>query len=134
MWSMSTADPRNPSRARLALLSALLLSVLMVPLLRTPAGAANPNPKAIVDAAKAQGIVGEQADGYLGLVHGTASPAITAAVTQINAGRAAVYRSTATKTGVSVAAAGQATAQQLFARMPAGEYYKPLGGGWKKKP
>ena len=40
-----------------------------------------------MDAAKAAGMVGEQADGYLGIVTG-ADGAITAAVNEINAGRA----------------------------------------------
>jgi uncharacterized protein YdbL (DUF1318 family) len=88
--------------------------------------------KVVVDAAKAQGQVGEQADGFLGVVSGT-DPALRAAVAEINAGRAAAYRETAAKTGVTAEAAGQATAQQLFARLAAGEYYKPAGGNWTKK-
>ena len=88
--------------------------------------------KATVDAAKAQGKVGEQADGFLGVVSG-GDPALQGAVAEINAGRAAAYRDTAAKTGVTPEAAGQATAQQLFGRLAAGEYYKPAGGGWTKK-
>lgn len=88
--------------------------------------------KATVDAAKAKGLVGEQADGYLGVVSG-ADPAITAAVNAINAGRGDVYAQTAARTGVSRDAAGQAAGAQLIARTPAGEYIKPLGGSWTKK-
>ena len=89
--------------------------------------------KATVDTAKAQGTVGEQGDGYLGLVTGSADPATIAAMQQINAGRAAVYRDTASKTGVSVAAAGEATAKLLLAKVPTGQFYKPLGGSWTRK-
>jgi uncharacterized protein YdbL (DUF1318 family) len=89
--------------------------------------------KATVDAAKAAGVVGEQADGFLGLVAGSADPAVTAAVAEINAGRAQTYKDIAAKTGVSVAAAGEATAQQLISRLPPGGYYKPLGGSWARK-
>lgn len=89
--------------------------------------------KATIDAAKAKGTVGEQGDGYLGLVSGSAEPATIAAMHEINAGRAAVYHQTAEKSGVSVEAAGEATAKVLFAKMPAGQYYKPLGGRWTKK-
>ncbi|HUZ13481.1 MAG TPA: DUF1318 domain-containing protein [Caulobacteraceae bacterium] len=89
--------------------------------------------KATVDAAKAQGVVGEQGDGYLGLVSGAADPAVRAAVAEINAGRAQAYKAIAARTGVSQAAAGQATAQQLFARLPPGAYYQPLGGSWARK-
>ena len=59
---------------------------------------------------KAAGTVGEQADGYLGFVSGSADGAtLTAAVNDINAGRANVYADTASKTGVTRDAAGQAT-------------------------
>jgi len=89
--------------------------------------------KAAVDAAKARGVVGEQGDGYLGFVSGSADPAVKAAVDEINAGRAKVYKDTAAKTGVTESAAGQATALQLFARLPTGAYYRPVGGDWTRK-
>src|SRR5262249_8978680 len=101
-------------------------------LLNTPAFADLAADKATVDAAKSAGKVGEQADGYLGIVAG-ADGAISAAVDSINAGRRQVYTQTATKSGVSPDAAGQATGAQLIAKTPAGEFIKPLGGGWTKK-
>ena len=90
-------------------------------------------PKAVVVAAKADGLVGEQGDGFLGLVSSSAPPAVKAAVEEINAGRAQAYKDIAAKTGVDVSAAGEATARQLEAKVPAGGYFKPLGGGWTKK-
>lgn len=89
--------------------------------------------KATIDTAKAQGVVGEQGDGYLGLVTGSADPAITAALEQINAGRGAVFAQSAAKSGVSPQAAGEAAAKLLIAKVKPGEYYKPLGGAWTKK-
>lgn len=89
--------------------------------------------KATVDAAKASGVVGEQGDGFLGLVTGAAPPAVKAAVTEINYGRAKAYQDIAAKTGVAESAAGEATARQLETRVPAGDYFKPLGGSWTKK-
>ncbi len=89
--------------------------------------------KAAVDAGKAAGTVGEQGDGYVGFVSGGGDAALTAAVRDINAGRAAAYRDIAAKTGVSPEAAGQATAEQLRGRLAAGQYYKPVGGGWTRK-
>src|SRR5215471_1351386 len=62
--------------------------------------------KAIVDSAKAAGVVGEQSDGFLGLVTGAADPAIKAAMAEINAGRAQIYREAAAKNGVTPEAAG----------------------------
>lgn len=99
-----------------------------------PAMADIASAKAAVDAAKAQGIVGEQGDGYLGLVTGSADAAVTAAMGEINAGRAAVFRETAAKTGVTPQAAGEAAAVQIFAKIPSGQYFKPLNGSWTKKP
>jgi len=37
------------------------------------------------------------------------------------------------KTNVTPAAAGQATAVQLFARLPAGQFFRPLNGNWTRK-
>jgi uncharacterized protein YdbL (DUF1318 family) len=88
--------------------------------------------KAAVDAGKAAGTVGEQADGYLGIVSG-GDAALRASVAEINTGRSAVYKDIAAKTGVTPEAAGQATAKQLYARVAPGQYWKPLEGGWMKK-
>jgi uncharacterized protein YdbL (DUF1318 family) len=103
------------------------LGAVALPVLAQSAAA-----KAAVDAGKASGTVGEQADGFLGVVSG-GDAATRAAVAEINAGRAAVYKDTAAKTGVTAEAAGQATAKQLYARLVPGQYWKPLDGGWTKK-
>jgi uncharacterized protein YdbL (DUF1318 family) len=90
--------------------------------------------KARVDAAKAAGIVGEQADGFLGFVTPAADPALKAAVDEINAGRAQLYRAAAAKNGVSPEAAGAAAFNTVVqAKLKPGEYYKPNGGGWVRK-
>jgi uncharacterized protein YdbL (DUF1318 family) len=104
-------------------------TVLMV---ASPAFADPASDKAAVTAAKAAGTVGEQADGYLGIVS-SADAGVTAAVNNINAGRREVYAQTAAKSGVTPDAAGQATGAQLIAKTPSGEYIKPLGGAWTKK-
>ena len=101
-------------------------------LLTMPAFADLASDKAAVDAAKAAGTVGEQADGYLGIVS-SADGAVTAAVNEINNGRRGVYAQTAAKSGVTPDAAGQATGAQLIAKVPGGQYFKPLGGAWTKK-
>jgi uncharacterized protein len=98
-----------------------------------PAFADAAGDKAAVDAAKVAGVVGEQADGYLGFVRGSADGPVTAAVTTINAGRADVYAQTAAKSGVTRDAAGQATGTLLIDKLPAGQFFKPLNGGWTKK-
>jgi uncharacterized protein YdbL (DUF1318 family) len=100
----------------------------------TPATASTATAKALIDAAKAAGKVGEQGDGFIGFVSvGPVGPDLQAAVDEINAGRAAVYRETAAKTGVTPDAAGQAVATQLINKMPPGQFYRPLGGAWTRK-
>lgn len=112
----------------------LMLGTLASGFVATPAAAADlASAKAIVDSAKAAGTVGEQADGYLGLVTGSADAGVQAAVHAINAGRAAVYRQTAAKSGVSPEAAGEATGKLLIERTSPGQFYKPTGKGWMQK-
>ena len=109
-----------------------VILALAVLALTTPAFADLASDKAAVDAAKVAGTVGEQADGYLGIVS-SADATTTAAVNDINAGRRSVYSQTAAKSGVTPDAAGQATGAQLIAKTPPGQYIKPLGGSWTKK-
>jgi uncharacterized protein YdbL (DUF1318 family) len=109
-----------------------IFAAIALLLMSAPAFADLASDKAAVDAAKAAGTVGEQADGYLGIVSG-ADSAVTAAVNQINAGRRQVYSQTAAKSGVTPDAAGQATGAQLIAKVPGGQFFKPLGGAWTKK-
>jgi uncharacterized protein YdbL (DUF1318 family) len=90
--------------------------------------------KATVDAAKAAGVVGEQSDGFLGLVRGSADADVKAAVAEINAGRAQAYQNVASQNGVSPAAAGAAAYEQVVkSRLKPGEYYRAPGGGWTQK-
>lgn len=109
--------------------------VLAVPasLMTAAPASAQTDAKSVVDAAKAKGVVGEQGDGLLGLVSGSADAATTAAVAEINAGRRKVYAATAAKSGVTPDAAGEATAQLLVKKLQPGAFYKPLGGIWAKK-
>jgi uncharacterized protein YdbL (DUF1318 family) len=97
-----------------------------------PAFAQSAAAKATVDAGKASGTVGEQADGFLAVVSG-GDAALRAAVAEINTGRAAAYKDIAAKTGATPEAAAQATAKQLYARLAPGQYWKPLDGGWMRK-
>jgi len=122
------------SQLRAIAVGGALLLPLTMPVCVTSARAADlAQDKSVVDAAKAQGIVGEQGDGFLGFVKGSADAGTTQAVNEINAARSETYRQTAAKTGVTPEAAGQAVAIQLQARMPVGQYFKPLGGSWVQK-
>jgi len=114
----------------LAIVGGAFMSVVLPSI---PATAQTPAQKAVIDAAKAAGAVGEQGDGYLGFVTPSTDPMLAAAVAAINAGRKQVYQEIAMKTNVSEQAAGEATAQQLFTRLPAGQYFRPLNGNWTRK-
>jgi uncharacterized protein YdbL (DUF1318 family) len=117
---------RNILGVGAAVLAALALPVAAV--------AQTAQAKAAVDTAKAAGIVGEQADGFLGFVSGAADPALRSAVAEINAGRAQVYREAAAKSGATPEAAGaSAFVNAVMPRLKPGQYYKPNGGGWVKK-
>jgi uncharacterized protein YdbL (DUF1318 family) len=121
-------------RLSAAMVAGLLLAVggsvaVMQPAFAVDIAAA----KATTDAAKAAGTVGEQGDGYLGFVKGSADAATTEAVNAINSARKQAFAAAAAKTGVTPEAAGEAIAKQQFERMPAGQYFKPIGGGWTKK-
>ncbi|RAK59128.1 DUF1318 domain-containing protein [Phenylobacterium hankyongense] len=112
-------------------IGAAVMAALVLP---TAGFAQSAAAKAAVDAAKAAGIVGEQADGFLGFVVASPDPALKAAVAEINAGRAQLYREAAAKNGVSPEAAGASAFRQVVqAKLKPGEYFKPAGGGWVKK-
>lgn len=99
-----------------------------------PAAAIALDAKSAVDAAKTAGVVGEQADGFLGFVKPSSDTALKAAVQEINEGRAALYRQAAAKNGVPVEAAGAAAYTSVVqAKLKPGEYYKPAGGSWMRK-
>jgi uncharacterized protein YdbL (DUF1318 family) len=111
-----------------------ITAAVLAALTLAPAAAVAMDAKSAVDAAKAAGVVGEQADGLLGFVKPSADTALKAAVDEINEGRLALYRQAAAKNGVPVEAAGAAAFNTVVqAKLKPGEYYKPAGGGWLRK-
>ncbi|MCG9916618.1 MAG: YdbL family protein [Phenylobacterium sp.] len=99
-----------------------------------PALAQTAQAKATVDAAKAQGVVGERNDGLLGFVISSSDAALEAAVNEINAGRAQLYRQAAARNGVTAEAAGAAAFTEVVStRLRPGEYYQASNGAWVQK-
>ena len=118
----------------LSITAAVMAALVATPVVALSGAAVAADSKTVVDAAKAQGIVGEQADGFLGFVKPASDPAVKGAVDDINQGRAALYREAAAKNGVSVDAAGaSAYTTVVQGRIKPGEFYKPVGGGWTQK-
>lgn len=74
--------------------------------------------------------VGEQPDGYLGVVSGGAS--VQALVRDINIKRKAAYTQSAQASGATVEQFAFTTGCNLVARVPVGEMYKTPSGQWKE--
>jgi uncharacterized protein YdbL (DUF1318 family) len=86
-----------------------------------------------LDAAKAQGLVGERLDGYISAVSSNPSGEVTGLVSSINAARKAEYNKIAAKNGQPLSVVEKLAAAKLIERTGSGEYYMDKGGNWVKK-
>jgi uncharacterized protein len=120
----------NPLFLIKALLAALVLAAGLA--LVMPAFA---QADAVLAQARAAGVVGEQADGFVGVVSGqTASADIRARVDQLNIRRRAAYTTRATERGVTVNEMAAAVACEIFSgRVAVGERYRDEGGTWRQR-
>ena len=86
---------------------------------------------AIVDDAKARCIIGEQADGYLGIVDAAAvDTALRREVRDINQQRKALYADLAAQNGVSIDVTAALTAEKLINQAGPGECVRDASGAW----
>jgi hypothetical protein len=83
--------------------------------------------------AKAQGLVGERIDGYLGIVVNNPAPELTNLVKIINQKRKQAYTKSAGNAGVSLNAMEQRIGQRLIDKTPGNFYFQDVNGHWKKK-
>lgn len=84
-------------------------------------------------ALRATGKVGEQADGYLGVV-GSADGSLRAQVDAVNIKRRAYYTDLAAKRGAKIEEVAAATACEIFAsRIGPGQYYRLTDGVWRER-
>ena len=82
---------------------------------------------------RASGHVGEQADGYLGLVY-TAPGDVRAQMEQVNIQRRAAYTQLAAQRNATIEEVAAATACQLFAtRVGPGQFYRLPDGVWRRR-
>jgi uncharacterized protein YdbL (DUF1318 family) len=82
---------------------------------------------------RATGKVGEQADGYLGVV-GAPTAEIRSKVNAVNIKRRAYYTEIAQKRNAKIEEVGAATACEIFAsRIQAGQYYRLSDGVWRQR-
>lgn len=101
--------------------------VLLLALLTTPTAFALG-----LNEAKASGYVGEQSNGYLGVVNGAPASA-QSLVNDINAKRREQYRAIANKNGTSLQTVEQLAGQKAIQRTPSGQYIRNASGQWVKK-
>lgn len=105
-------------------------ALLAVALLCTPVFALQAEE---IDAAKQAGIVGEQSDGYLGLVRADAAADVRALVEEVNGKRRTAYGEIAAKNGAPVETVARLAGVKLVERAGPGEYVRDDTGQWKKK-
>ena len=84
-----------------------------------------------LDDAKQQGLVGEQLNGYLGVIK--SSSGAKQLVDSINQKRRAAYASKAKKAGVGIEIIETRIGQRLIQRAKPGQYIQDSGGRWTKK-
>ena len=92
--------------------------------------------KSMIDAAKVQGTVGEQADGYLGFRVPASEGALTEAVQATNTARREAYARSAQAAGdgaTTEAAAARMFQTQLLPRISAGQWYRNAQGQWVQR-
>jgi len=111
--------------------SLVLTGIVVVPGLTESAQAQILSVKARVDQAKAQGLVGEQLDGYIGFVTPGVSADIRAAVNEINIKRKTIYTGTARAKKVSVSIIAGLTGEKLTAKARPGHMVKLGDGIWR---
>jgi uncharacterized protein YdbL (DUF1318 family) len=82
---------------------------------------------------KADGLIGEQANGYIGLVVKDVPANIKKLVSDTNARRKAGYQKIAAKQGTSLADVEKVGGNTAFQKTLKGNYYRDGGGAWRKK-
>lgn len=83
--------------------------------------------------AKAQGLIGERSNGYLGIVVSKPSPAIRVLVEDINRKRRAAYQGRAQKAGVNLKVIELRIGERLRDRASAGQFVQDSSGQWRQK-
>jgi len=103
---------------------ALLISMMAV----TVAAAARP-----LTQPKADGLIGEQANGYIGLVKNDVPADIKKLVKDINAKRKAGYQKIATKQGTSLSDVERVGGNTAIEKTLRGNYIRDASGAWRRK-
>jgi hypothetical protein len=84
-----------------------------------------------LQSAKAQGYVGEQANGYIGVVNN--APGVSALVSDINSRRKAEYQKIAQRNGTSLEIVEALAGKKAIQKTPANQYVRDPSGNWIRK-
>lgn len=122
-----TCSPRTAIYSDMKRLSYLLNAALVSFLLFAGAAYA-----ADLDQAKSDGLVGERADGYLGLVKSNAPADVVELVKAVNAKRRAEYQRIAGENGLTIEEVQALAGRKAIERTAAGQWVMP-DGGWRQK-
>lgn len=85
-----------------------------------------------VSTAKAQGLVGEQTDGYLGIPNPPGSDEVQKFVADINLKRRAHYQAIASSNGATLEAVQELAGKKLIESAESGEYVRGADNVWTK--
>jgi uncharacterized protein YdbL (DUF1318 family) len=119
---------RNRSSERRRFLAALVAALIAA---GAPGMAAAQSAR-LLDAPRAQGIVGERYDGYA-QIRGAAGAEVQKLVDQVNAERKQLYQQRAAAEHVPVEAIGKIYAQEILQSAPAGTWFLGENGQWVRK-
>lgn len=112
--------------ARIPSLLALVAVALVA--LASPSVALPP----VLEKAKQEGVVGEQVNGYLGLVKGTAPDAVRKAMDEVNNQRKNLYQKRAKAQGTDATTYAAVVGKKQVAREPKGHWVRSERG-WERK-
>ncbi|MDG1286361.1 MAG: YdbL family protein [Rickettsiales bacterium] len=84
-----------------------------------------------LNAAKQQGLVGEQPNGYIGAVVGSTN--VSTLVNSINLQRKQAYLSISRANQQPLKVVETLAAQKLYGKLASGQYYRAPNGSWKRK-
>lgn len=84
--------------------------------------------------AKASGLIGERRDGYIGLVQGSAPPAVVSLVEDVNRQRRVRYQQIASENGISVDQVAQLAFNKAVEATRSGHFLEDANGRWIRKP
>ena len=104
------------------------LAVLLVMLL--PLGA---RAEIALDAAKHQGLVGEDASGYLAAVTSQPSDDVRALIDKVNSARRAEYERIASQNGIAVGDVEKLAGKKAIDKTAPGDWIRLPGEAWRKK-